>query len=109
MYKNIWPTLRHFFLDVVSKHSTKELVVFEDERVTFQQCYDQALKLAAILRDQFGVFKGDRVAIVSRNYPEYISTFWAIQLLGGVSVMVNAWLPEVPLYHSVALTGSKVS
>jgi acyl-CoA synthetase (AMP-forming)/AMP-acid ligase II len=85
------------------------MIVFENERVTFQQCMDQALKVAGILRDKYNITKGDRVAIVSRNYPEFISTFWGIQLLGGVSVMVNAWLPQVPLYHSVAHANSKVS
>jgi acyl-CoA synthetase (AMP-forming)/AMP-acid ligase II len=49
------------------------------------------------------------VAIVSRNYPEYISAFWGIQLLGGIAVMVNAWLPDVPLHHSVSLANSKVN
>ena len=70
---------------------------------------DQALKVAGILRNNCGIVKGDRVAIVSRNFPEYITTFWGIQLLGGVSVMVNAWLPQSSLYHSVAHTDSKVS
>ena len=109
MYKNLWPSLRDFFLQTVSQHASKELAVFEDQRVTFQQCMDQALKVAVVLRDKCGIVKGDRVAIVSRNYPEYISTFWGIQLLGGVSVMVNAWLPQALLYYSVAHTNSKAS
>ena len=109
VYKNIWPTLREFFLQKVAEHSSKESVIFEDERITFQQLLDRALKVAGLLRDQYGIGKGDRVAIVSRNYPEYISTFWGIQLLGGVAVLVNAWLPQVPLYHSVSHANSKVN
>ena len=33
---------------------------------------------------------GDRVGIVSRNYPEFIFAFWAVQLLGAVAVCPNA-------------------
>ena len=50
---------------------------------------------------------GDRVAIVARNLPEYISFYWAIHLLGAVAVCCNAWLPEAPLTFCLTNTNSK--
>lgn len=52
--------------------------------------------------------KGDKVALVSRNYPEWIVVFFAVQLLGGVCVCVNAWLEESALVHCLVLTEPKV-
>jgi acyl-CoA synthetase (AMP-forming)/AMP-acid ligase II len=100
--------MRTFFLATTTEHANKELTVYEGERVTFREAAQQTLKAAGLLRDRFGIRKGDKVAIVSRNYPEWIIAFWAIHLLGGVSVCVNAWLPEKPLHHSISLAESKV-
>lgn len=43
-----------------------------------------------------------------RNFPEFIISFWAIQLLGGVSTFVNAWLPSRSFLHCIKLTDPKV-
>ena len=34
---------------------------------------------------------GDRVAIASRNYPEWIFAYWGVIAVGGVVVGMNAW------------------
>ena len=85
------------------------MIVFENERLTFKDVSDQVVRAAGMLRDRYGVRKGDKVAIVSRNYPEWIVAFWATQLLGGICVCVNAWLPTQPLQHSISLAHSKAS
>lgn len=90
------------------EHLNKDMVVYQDERLTFKQVRETTLKAASMLHNRFGIKKGDKVAIVSRNYPEWIVVFWAIQLIGGISVCVNAWLPEEPLHHCITLTESKV-
>lgn len=92
----------------VQLHSNKEFVIFENDRMTFQQTLDQAVQFAGMLRDVYGVKKGDHIGIVSRNYPEYYVAFWGIQLLGGVCVLVNAWLPHKPLHHCIIHTHCKV-
>ena len=43
-----------------------------------------------------------------RNFPEFIISFWAIQLLGAVSTFVNAWLPSRPFLHCIKLTDPRV-
>ena len=47
---------------------------------------------AAGLRDDFGLSRGDRVAIVMRNRPEYLEALFAIWHAGLVAVPVNARL-----------------
>ncbi|KAI3605858.1 long-chain-fatty-acid--ligase [Moniliophthora roreri] len=108
VYKNLWPSVRLFFLSVTALHADKINVVFENERLTFQEMNERATRAAAILRDVYGVLKGDRVAICSRNFPEYLVVFWAIHLLGAVPVLVNAWLPSEPLEHCLTRARPKL-
>ena len=85
------------------------MVVYEDDRLSYREVAEKAVKAAGLLRDRFGIRKGDKVAIVSRNYPEWIVAFWAIQLIGGVAVSVNALLPSESLHHCITLADSRVS
>ncbi len=49
---------------------------------SFAEHHRMASTLAHRLRDTFGVEKGDRVAIVMRNIPEWIIAFWGATLAG---------------------------
>ena len=43
-----------------------------------------------------------------RNFPEFVIAFWAIQLLGAVATLINAWAPRAPLVHCIVITTPKV-
>ena len=64
--------------------------VYEDERLSYAEAWRRAAKIAVILRDRYGVAKGDRVAISMRNYPEWVQAFMAITSLGAIAVAINA-------------------
>ncbi|KAE9407012.1 acetyl-CoA synthetase-like protein [Gymnopus androsaceus JB14] len=104
VYKNLWPSLRIFWLYITQLHADKICVVFENQRLTFREAGIRAAKAASIFQDVYGVKKGDRVALCSRNYPEYLVLFWACHLIGAVVVLVNAWLPLEPLKHCLSRT-----
>ncbi|KAJ7170536.1 hypothetical protein C8R43DRAFT_979746 [Mycena crocata] len=108
VYKNLWPSMRVFWLSSVSKYSEKTYIVCEDERFTYGQVHDMAVGTAALLRNAYGIEKGDRVGICSRNCPEYLIAFWACHMLGAVTVLANAWLPARPLHHCIINTQCKV-
>ncbi|MDT9592161.1 class I adenylate-forming enzyme family protein [Nocardioides zeae] len=93
-------TLRDAFL-ATATHAG-DAVVYGEERWTFAEQWTEVLRLAHALREQVGVRQGDRVAIAMRNYPEWIFTFWATQLLGAVTVPLNAWLKPAELAALVA-------
>ncbi|KAF8655311.1 hypothetical protein AX16_003208 [Volvariella volvacea WC 439] len=108
VYKHLWPSLREFWTIVARQYADKTYVVLDEERVTFQQLYHDSLRAACMFRDAYGIQKGDRVAICSRNYPEYLTAFWACHMIGAVSVLINAWLPLPALHHCIAHTGCKL-
>jgi acyl-CoA synthetase (AMP-forming)/AMP-acid ligase II len=68
-----------------------EFIVYGEERYTFSETYRIAAGLAWRLQEQYGLAKGDRVAIAMRNYPEFCFAFMAITALGAVAVPLNAW------------------
>ncbi|TFK43550.1 hypothetical protein BDQ12DRAFT_184901 [Crucibulum laeve] len=108
VYKKLWPSLRVFWLWAANEHSNATYLVFGDQRYTFKEVFNRSVKAAAVLQDVYHVQKGDRVALCSRNYPEYLVAFWACHLIGAVSVLVNAWSPLETLRYCLVNTQSKV-
>jgi acyl-CoA synthetase (AMP-forming)/AMP-acid ligase II len=74
-----------------------DYLVTEVSRLSFADHYAAATALAAALRDRYGVRKGDRVALLGANSPEWITAFWATVSLGAVAVGMNSmWAgPEI--------------
>ena len=53
------------------------LFLGQDQVATYAQLFRRASGLAASLRDK-GIAPGDRVAIFSKNTPDYITAFYGI-------------------------------
>ena len=105
-WKNVPPTLRDVF--VASRaHGDKVFLVLDDERVTFEAFARAALRLAAQLVAD-GVKKGDRVAIVMRNLPEWPVAFFAAALTGAIVTPLNAWWTGGELDYGLSDSGTKV-
>ncbi|MBY8856606.1 acyl--CoA ligase [Nocardia sp. CA2R105] len=69
----------------------RDYLVTADRRISFTEHAAAVAALAVALRDDFGVGKGDRVAIYAANTPEWVIAFWATQMLGAVTVCMNGW------------------
>lgn len=87
VYKALPPSLRDFWLSTkvrpnlrssdvqadpklfLQQFGERDYIVYQEERVTYAQAHVQVATIAELFR-QRGVVKGDRVAIVMRNYPE---------------------------------------
>jgi long-chain acyl-CoA synthetase len=72
-----------------------EAMVFSDgvaeRRFTFAEVGHRVASLAARLNLEHGIGRGDRVAILAANCPEWILAFWATVSLGAVAVGLNGW------------------
>ncbi|EAQ97285.1 class I adenylate-forming enzyme family protein [Congregibacter litoralis] len=89
-------------------HADKEFAVYRDERLTFGESYAQASALARSLIDDYGVQPGDRVAILSRNNPQWMLGFIATLSIGAVAVPMNAWWTTEELDYGLKDCGAKV-
>jgi acyl-CoA synthetase (AMP-forming)/AMP-acid ligase II len=78
-----------------------EYVIHGDERITFHDHLERVAAFAHVLRADYGVQKGDRVAILAANRPEWIIAFWATLSLGAIVASMNAWWAEPELAHAL--------
>lgn len=58
-------------------------------RFTYAECRTLVDRAVHMLRDEFGVGAGDRVAVLSMNEPEYVFLLFACQKLGAMLVPLN--------------------
>ncbi|RVX42356.1 acyl-CoA synthetase (AMP-forming)/AMP-acid ligase II [Nonomuraea polychroma] len=100
----------HFraLLEMSRFHGEKVFLVYEDEQITFEEHFRRAATLANRLVDDYGIRKGDRVAVAMRNYPEWVISFSAVLAAGAVAVPLNAWWTEAELAYGVRDSGAKV-
>jgi long-chain acyl-CoA synthetase len=105
VFVNAPPTLRDLFVQTLSD---KTFYVFEDERLTFADGWRQAARIGHLLRHEYGVAKGDRVAINMRNYPEWILAFKALTSIGAIAVAMNAHWQSEEMAFSLADCGVSV-
>ena len=77
-------------LAVARQHGSREFLIYEGERRSFDQLLDEADAIAAALQAR-GIKPGERVALAMRNYPEWMAAFIAVVSIGAIVVPVNSW------------------
>ena len=88
-------------------HGDSTFLVYEDERVSFAAWHRAVARLTSELQ-RLGVRKGDRVALASRNLPEWPVVFFATTVLGAICVPLNAWWTGPELSYGLSNSGAKV-
>ncbi|MCB0953690.1 MAG: AMP-binding protein, partial [Microthrixaceae bacterium] len=90
VYKDRLPNLRFVSEVFGAAHGDKEFVVHGEERTTYAEFLGEVNALSAWLAGQ-GVGKGDRVAVLSQNNPQWCASFWATVDMGAILVGLNGW------------------
>ncbi|WP_225008333.1 MULTISPECIES: class I adenylate-forming enzyme family protein [Novosphingobium] len=107
-YVNAMGTLREIF-EIGRGWGDREFLVFEDERLTYDQAFRAAGALGRVLSERYGVRKGDRLVIAMRNLPEWIIAFWAGASIGAVLTPLNAWGTGEELAYGIENSGARVA
>ncbi len=90
VFKNRFPNLRAM-LQMTAHFGDKIYIIYEGRRISFAEHLRSVASIAKALEEQYGVKKGDRVAILGSNKPEWIMIFWAAASLGAIPVGLNGW------------------
>ncbi|HWD93173.1 MAG TPA: long-chain fatty acid--CoA ligase [Verrucomicrobiae bacterium] len=80
------------FSESVQKHSEKTALFWGDTKYTYSELGSRSLFVAGILRHQFNISPGDRVALWLKNCPEFIPALFGILQTGAVVVPINNFL-----------------
>ncbi len=109
-------TLVQAVFEHAEEQPDKTAVIFKKSLLSYSMLAEQIRNAAAVLRDEYGVVRGDKVMLTGLSKPEYIVVMLAVQFLGAVSVPVDkSALGEsiVQLYHYVTprilITDSKTT
>ena len=82
-------------------------LLFQGYKITFQELNNMVDRFAACL-DDFGVRKGDRVAILLPNLIPCVASYYAILKIGGIVVMNNPLYSDRELEHQFNDSDSKM-
>ncbi|MEE4349775.1 MAG: class I adenylate-forming enzyme family protein [Pacificimonas sp.] len=106
----VWKNIPATFADLARQartHGNAELMVLNDERVTYEQWFRATAALAHAMVDM-GIEKGDRVALVMRNIPEWPVIYFAATSIGAIIVPLNAWWTGHELSYGLRDSGAKL-
>ena len=90
-WKNAPATLREVVEQGARNAGSRDFIVLGDERLSHERHLELVSRLATTLVDEFGIQKGDRVAIAMRNLPEWSVAFFATTMVGAIAVPFNAF------------------
>src|ERR1700743_679149 len=86
----------------------KPALVFEGETLSYAALHARIGQAARALEAEFGVTKGDRVAILSLNRPDYLVLLYACARLGAMLVPLNWRLAVAEQVFILSDAGAKV-
>ncbi|HEX3490411.1 MAG TPA: class I adenylate-forming enzyme family protein [Streptosporangiaceae bacterium] len=98
------PHLPAHLLAAAARHPGRPYLVFPDRTVSYGEAVRAIPRVAAALRERFGVGRGDRVALAGANSAEYALALWAVAWLGGIAVGLNGWWTGAELEQGLELT-----
>lgn len=84
-------SLYRYLKDRTSSSGNLVALVYHDQSISFAEMHDKIDRFAAALLD-LGLSRGDRVALIMPNCPEYIYAYYACMKIGSIEVQVD------PLY-----------
>lgn len=100
-------TLHEALEEAAKKTPDKPLLIFFGKKITYRQMVDLASRFAGALSN-LGLKKGDRVAVVLPNTPQFMIAYYGILKVGGIVVPVNPLYTEMELEHVLKDSGAKI-
>ncbi len=90
----------------VRKRPNNKLIIFEDRELTYKQFNELANQYAHLFVAR-GFKKGDTVALIMGNKPEYLIIHAGLAKIGVVSALINNNLRGKTLEHSINIADAK--
>jgi long-chain acyl-CoA synthetase len=94
--------------DAQADHPAKDSLIFQGRTITFTEL-DERVSLAAAALADLGVGKGDRVALLAGNVPEFAYALYGTMRAGGVACPLNVMLTPEEIGYILADAEAKVA
>lgn len=99
-------TLNQVLEETVSRWPENMAISYYNQEWTYTELKTQIDAFASSLQ-KIGVRKGDRVALMLPNCPQYIVSYYGILAVGGVVVQINPMFTERELHYMVNDSGAE--
>lgn len=99
--------LAQFMIETAEKYPQHTALIFLGKKITYEQLLKETYQFANVLND-FGVEKGDRVAIMLPNCPQSVIAYYGALMIGAIVVQTNPLYVERELEHQLNDAGAKV-
>jgi long-chain acyl-CoA synthetase len=99
-------SLTELFFQSVEQYSDNTAVTFMEKRYTYSELGKLVKRCARLLADE-GIGKGDRVAIMLPNCPQYPIGFFGTLLNGAIVVQINPMYKANELMHVLKDSGAR--
>lgn len=107
VFARVETSLRDVYLKGLAV-ADKDFLVYLDERYSFRKTLELAEGMAQTLLQEYGIKKGERVAICSRNNPEWCMAFMAVTMIGAVAVPMNSWWKGPEIQYGLQDSGARL-
>ena len=103
-HKKSWPKGLPFYLDVnnqtlfnnlrssANNNPESDAIIFYGNKITYEKLFIDVKKIAGFLNIKLKISKGDRIAIIMQNCPQFIISYYAILGINAVIVPINPML-----------------
>lgn len=99
-------TLDQFIEQSVAKHADLTALRFATISMTYRELWGRVLRCAAALAE-LGIGKGDRVALMLPNCPQYVIAYFGTLRAGGIVVQVSPLSTPRELVHHLSTSGAE--
>ena len=94
-------------LSSIENHPERPILIFPDERISYEELYSRALKIAKSLHSM-DVQRGDHVGILMANSIEYVEILFGAAFLGAIPVLYNGRFKAREISHVTSDADIKV-
>ena len=99
--------IHRFLTDTVAQHPDYIAFTFNETNTSYRELNEKVNRFALVLQN-IGVKKGDRVAFIMVNSPTHVIAFFAVMKLGAIVVNISVGIQGEELTRCLNNSGAKV-
>ena len=100
-------TLPQLLEDLTAEYGDVDAYIFAGQKASYREFNEQVGRFATALA-KLGVTKGDRVAVMAPNCPQYVISYYALLKIGAIVVQTNPMYTKREVEHQLQDSGAEL-
>ena len=101
-------SIAQMFYDSVEAVPERTALICDAVRWTYKELETNVNRYARVLEEKMGVYKGDRIAVLLDNRPEFVILYLAITTIGSIFIPLNTRLKSRELVYQIQKSEPKL-